>query len=210
MALDRDDDGPDRLPEVTPERHRRPGGSAGDAPATRAERAEAAEPRSRAECYEALRAADGQPADGRDHGEAQPDTGPPDTGPPGTGEDRSGWDTVEPGKRPPLDSLHVTNERATHILDGDVTGGGHRHGTGRPGKTEFPASWDDEKITDSLLDVARRPDQQPGHQKWKDHWVAGGTRDEVEIVVVITGDGRIWSGWPKPGGPGVVKNPKET
>jgi hypothetical protein len=186
MALDRDDDGPDRLPEVTPERHRRPGGSAGGAPAT-------------------LRAADGQPTDGRDHGEAQPDTGPPDTG-----EDRSGWDTVEPGKRPPLDSLHVTNERAAHILDGDVTGGGHRHGTGRPGKTEFPASWDDEKITDSLLDVARRPDQQPGHQKWKDHWVAGGTRDEVEIVVVITGDGRIWSGWPKPGGPGVVKNPKET
>jgi hypothetical protein len=29
-------------------------------------------------------------------------------------------------------------------------------------------------------------------------------------VVVIAGDGRIWTCWPLPGGPGVVKNPKET
>ncbi len=79
MALDRYDDGPERLPDVTPERHRRPGGSAGDAPSTRAE---AAEPRTRAECYEALRAADGQPADGRDHREGPADTGRPIRGRP--------------------------------------------------------------------------------------------------------------------------------
>src|ERR1035441_11007706 len=50
----------------------------------------------------------------------------------------------------------------------------------------------------------------PGHQKWNDRWVARGTRDDVEIVVVITGEGRIWTGWPNPGGSGVIKNPEET
>jgi hypothetical protein len=124
--------------------------------------------------------------------------------------DLSGWDTVDSEKRPRLDAIRVTPERTAHILDGDVTGGGHRHGTGRPGKTEFPASWDDEKITNTLLDVARRPDQQPGHQKWNDRWVARGKRDDVEVVVVISGDGRIWSGWPNPGGSGVIKNPEES
>jgi hypothetical protein len=98
-----------------------------------------------------------------------------------------------------------------HILDGDADGsGGHRHGTGRPGKTEFPASWDDTKITDTVLDVARRPDRPPVHQHWNGRWVARGVRDDVDVVVVIAGDGRIWTCWPLPGGPGVVKNPKET
>jgi hypothetical protein len=30
----------------------------------------------------------------------------------------------------------------------------------------------------------------------------------MEIVAVVAGDGRLWSGWPK-GGPGVVRNPRE-
>ena len=72
-------------------------------------RQQPAEMRSRAEYYEELRATDKQMA---------------------ASDCRS--------DRPPLDSLHVTPERAGHILDGDRWGGGHRHGTGRPGKTEFP------------------------------------------------------------------------
>ncbi|MGD0066738.1 MAG: hypothetical protein ABSB76_25235 [Streptosporangiaceae bacterium] len=164
MALDRYDDGPDRLPDVTPEQHRRPGGSAGDAPPTRAE---LAEPRTRAECYEALRVADGQPTDGRDHRGAPADTGPADTR-----QDRSGWDTVDPGNRPRLDALQVAPERAGHILEGEPGGGGgHRHGTGKPGKTEFPASWDDKKIINHVLDVSRRPDSMPVHQHWNDRWL---------------------------------------
>ena len=188
MALDGSfDDGADQ-----PEQHLRRSASGGDAPAARTE---PAEHRTRAEYYEALRAA--APVDGqRAAADARPD--------------HSGWDAVEAEKRPPLDSLRVSPERAKHILDGDSHGGGHRHGTGRPGKTEFPANWSDEKITDTLLDVANRPDQQPKHQEWKNNWVARGTRDDVEVVAVIAGDGQIWSGWPKAGGPGVVKNPKET
>ena len=139
-----------------------------------------AEVRSRAEYYEELRATDKQMA---------------------ASDGRS--------DRPPLDSLHVTPERAGHILDGDRWGGGHRHGTGRPGKTEFPASWDDEKIIGHVLGVARAPDDPPvfqANRRWRVH----GYRDEVGINVVIQPDGRIWSAWPDAGGPGVVKNPRET
>ncbi len=196
MALDGYDDGLDGPHDVKPEQHRRPGGSAGDAPAARAEPAEL---RTRAECYEALRAAAGQPVDGRDNQGASADVH----------QDRSGWDTVDPGKRPPLDALRVTPERSAHILDGDADGrGGHRHGVGNPGKTEFPASWDDKKIMDNVLDVALRPDQPPIYQAWNSRWLARGTRDEVEVVVVVADDGRIWSGWPRRGGPGVVSNPR--
>ncbi len=124
--------------------------------------------------------------------------------------ERSGWDAVDAENRPPLDAIRITPERRTHILDGDAYGGGHRHGTGKPGKTEFPASWSDEKIIDTLLDVARRPDRVPQRQDRNGHWVTRGTRDDMDVVAIVAGDGRVWSGWPLPGGPGVVKNPKET
>jgi Bacterial EndoU nuclease len=153
---------------------------AGDVPAARSEPVES---RSRAEYYEMLRAADA---------------------------DRSGWDSVDAADRPKVEDFNVTPERTSHILDGDADGsGGHRHGTGIPGKTEFPASWDDEKIIDTVVDVARRPDLQPKHQESNDRWVARGTRDDVEVVVVVARDGRIWTSWPTPDSPGVVKNPKE-
>jgi hypothetical protein len=193
MALDRpyEDGAGDALPERRADRDR-PAADAARA------RAELAEPRSRAEYYEVLRAADG--GSGHDGENRRP-----------ADANNSGWDEVEGNDRPPLDALRITPERATHILDGDADGsGGHRHGTGRPGKTEFPASWDDTKITDTVLDVARRPDRPPVQQEWNGRWVARGVRDDVDVVVVIAGDGRIWTCWPLPGGPGVVKNPKET
>jgi hypothetical protein len=193
MALDRPDDDFE-VGDARPEQHLRDRAQGDDVPAARSE---PAEPRTHEEYYEALRAADGGrlPEGDDPAADVQPD--------------RSGWDSVDATNRPVLDSFRVSPERCGHILDGDATGGGHRHGTGSPGKTEFPASWDDEKIIDALLDVARRPDQPPGHQEWNDRWVARGTRDDVEIVTVIVRDGRIWSGWPTPGGPGVIKNPEE-
>jgi hypothetical protein len=153
------------------------------------ERTELAEPRTRTEYYEARRTTEGASDEGTK---------------------RSGWDGISSDERPDLDALRITSERTTHILDGDKNGGGHRHGTGKPGKTEFPASWNDRKIIDSLLNVARRPDQTPGFQERNSRWLARGTRDDVEIVAVVTRDACVWSGWPLPGGPGVVKNPVET
>ena len=198
MASDRHDDAADRPNDVKPEQHQSHGESDADAPAPRVEPAEV---RTRAECYEALRAADGKPVPASDSQRAGSDAR-------GI---RIGWDAVDAGNRPPLDALRVTPERIKHILDGDADGGGgHRHGVGHPGKTEFPASWNDDKIMDNILDVAHRPDQAPIHQNWNDRWLARGTRDDVEIAVVITSEGLIWTGWPRPGSPGVVKNPKET
>lgn len=148
-----------------------------------------AETRSREECWKALQATDGPDA--------------------GAESDGSGWDSVGAADRPPTDAIRVTPVRKTHILDGEPDGGGgHRHGTGKPGKTEFPASWDDAKVIDMILDVARRPDLPPQQQK-NGRLMVRGTREDVEIVVITKRDGRIWTSWPLPGGPGVVKNPKE-
>jgi hypothetical protein len=151
-----------------------------DSPAVAAQ-TELAEPRSRAEYYDAL------------HGEPfqEPD----------------GWDTVDARDRPPLEEFRVSPERRAHILDGDTTGGGHRHGTGSPGKTEFPASWDDEKVVGNILAAARHPDLPPVHQQWNGRWLCVGTRDEVEVSVVVERSGEIWTAWPEEGGPGVRRNP---
>ena len=81
---------------------------------------EIAESRTRAEYYQALRAAADRPG-------ASADTSP-----------HSAWDNADALTRPPLDALRIPPERAMHILDGDATGGGHRYGAGKPGKTEFP------------------------------------------------------------------------
>jgi hypothetical protein len=192
MASDRphDDEAGDAQPELGPHPGR-PGADDGAA------RAGPAEPRTRAEYYDALRAADNRAGhDGANERRADTAAG------------RSGWDAADAGGRPHLDALRVTPEREKHILDGDSDGGGgHRHGTGRPGKTEFPASWDDKKIVDHVLDVARHPDQPPLHQHWNDRWLCVGTRDNVEVSVVVLTGGEVWTAWPEKGSPGVVRNP---
>jgi hypothetical protein len=202
MALDSAFD--DGARDAGIERHPRHRGSGGDAAAARGGPVEL---RTRGECYEALRAADGGSAKTAEN-QRREDPGTDHRPDPQT--ERSGWDAIDAENRPALDVLRVTPERLTHILDGDSTGGGHRHGTGKPGKTEFPASWDDGKIAGILLDVARQPDRTPGHQEWNDRWVTRGRRDDVEVVVVIARDGCVWTAWPLPGGSGVVKNPEGT
>ncbi len=190
----------DRRPDESPD-HGRFGGHETGAPLR------LAETRSRSEYYEALRAADGYPAAAEDQRDPAPDRDSPERDWPS-----SGWETpglADHPDRPLLDSFRVPPERAAHILDGDATGGGHRHGTGRPGKTEFPATWDDKKIIDTVVDVARNPDRVPVHQAWNDRWQARGARSDVDIVVIVERDGTVWSGWPLEGGPGVVRNPKK-
>lgn len=158
-----------------------------------------AETRDRADYYEALRAADqtrSRPA----HAGRGADTG-----------QSSAWDdmpTADHSSRPAPDSLRLPPERAAHILGGDRWGGGHRHGTGRPEKTEFPADWDDERIIDRIVDVARFPDARPVLQA-NHKWRVRGERDGVAITLVVHPDGRIWTAWPEEGSPGVIRNPRE-
>jgi hypothetical protein len=158
------------------------------------------ETRDRIEYYVALRTAD-QQASNPDYSDRLTRDVP----------STSAWDDVpaaDYATRPRADSLTRLPERISHILDGDRWGGGHRHGTGRPGKTEFPAGWDDKRIIDHVVDVARIPDAtpvlQPNH-RWRVH----GERDGVGITVIVHPDGRIWSAWPEEGSPGVVRNPTE-
>jgi Bacterial EndoU nuclease len=168
------------------EREFRLEGTGGDVPARPSEPVEPvrrAECRARAEYYEVLRAA----ADGADRG---------------------GWNEIPAADRPPAEGIRMSPERATHILDGEPGGGGgHRHGTGRSGKTEFPASWDDKKIMDNAMDAARRPDDAPTLQHWNDRWICAGTREDVEVSVIVLRSGEVWTSWPEEGSPGVVRNP---
>jgi Bacterial EndoU nuclease len=157
--------------------------------------AEIADPRTRAESYQALRAAVDQQACAIDAESTSADTSP-----------RSAWDNADALTRPPLDAIRIPQDQAIHILDGDATGGGHRYGTGTPGKTEFPASWDDDKILNAITFVACYPENV--HQQWNQRWKARGEFDNVRTTVIIEPDGTIWTAWPEEGSPGVVRNPE--
>ena len=157
------------------------------------------ETRDRADYYDALRTAD------------QTRSHPAHAGRGADLERSSAWDDVlatDRSGRPAADSLRLPPDRAAHILDGDRWGGGHRHGTGRPGKTEFPAGWDDERIIGHVVDVARFPDARPLLQA-NHRWRARGERDGVAMTVIVHPDGRIWAAWPEEGSPGVIRNPTE-
>ncbi len=86
-------------------------------------------------------------------------------------------------------------ERRTHILEGDKTVGGHRAGTGIPGKSEFPASWSDDKIMHYISDVATDP-QSTFIPSRGGRTIARGVREGIEIQVVIGSDGEIVTAYP--------------
>jgi RHS repeat-associated protein len=97
------------------------------------------------------------------------------------------------------DNVDLSDPKArNHILDGDETGGGHRPGTGKPGKSEFPPSWSDDQIMHNISDVATDPASTytPGRNG---RTVVDGTRDGVDIRVILEnpqGGGRIVTGFP--------------
>lgn len=90
-----------------------------------------------------------------------------------------------------------------HILEGDRTGGGHRAGTGRPGKSEFPSGWSDERIKGEISDVATDPasSRTPGRGG---RTVVRGTRGGIDIEVIVDSRGRIVTGYPT----NVPRNPR--
>lgn len=95
-----------------------------------------------------------------------------------------------------------------HVLNGDPDrprNGGHAWGTGRPGKTEFPQSWDDEDVREALIEVANRPTkttEQPNGA-----WFADGVIRGVTVRVAVRPDESVAAGWPLEG-PGVKTNPR--
>ncbi len=109
--------------------------------------------------------------------------------------------------RPKEDEIRMTDDRVRHTLDGDgpgEPGGGHRHGTGRPRKSEFPEGWADDRVVSVVEDVARRPDE-VHWQESNTRWRVIGERDGVRITAVVLPDGRIWTAWPEPGRAGTTQ-----
>lgn len=84
--------------------------------------------------------------------------------------------------------------------------GGHRWSSPIPGKKKFPSYWDEDKIIEVVRDVASRPELEAARLS-NGAWECRGTRDSVEVVVVLEPDGGVRAAWPERG-PGVTRNPR--
>jgi hypothetical protein len=103
-----------------------------------------------------------------------------------------------------IDSVSIPEDRARHILDGEGRSGGHRSGTGIPGKTEFPATWSDEEILEAIRQVAGAGVvDRPAHRNGD--LVIVGEVNGVTIEVVVQPNGEVRTGYPL-SGPGVRRN----
>ena len=92
-------------------------------------------------------------------------------------------------------AYYVSAERRLHILDGDLTTGGHRSGSGMGQASEFPPDWSDDEIIDTIEDVANDPTslRMPaafGRLKMI------GSRNSVRIVVIVRPGSEIITGYP--------------
>jgi hypothetical protein len=92
-------------------------------------------------------------------------------------------------------AYYVSAERRLHILDGDLTTGGHRSGSGRGQASEFPPGWSDDEIIDAIEDVANDPTslRMPASSG---RFKMIGKRKSVVIVVIVAGGSEIITGHP--------------
>ena len=90
-------------------------------------------------------------------------------------------------KRTDEDSIYLSEQRIQHILYGDETGGGHKHGQNKPCKSEFPANWTDEKIISTINKIASDETT-----KWKEqdngNFVANAREQNLKIRIVLNED----------------------
>lgn len=92
-------------------------------------------------------------------------------------------------------NFKITDYRRTHILVGSETGGGHRFGAGKPGKTEFPQSWSDDKIISTIVRIAN--DQTLPLRQSGRYWLRMGEVENLQIRVVLNREsGEIITGYP--------------
>ena len=97
----------------------------------------------------------------------------------------------------------ASSSRRRHILDGNATGGGHRPGTGIPGKSEFPAGWSDDRIMHNISDIATDPTLRSKLGRGG-RTITEGTRDGIDIRVIQERNGDIVTGFPT----NVPRNPR--
>lgn len=112
----------------------------------------------------------------------------------------------------PASTAPLSRQAQDHILHGvpKQRKGGHLYGSGVVGKTEFPETWDGERIVRSIGDVMNSPDWV--RQAKSDHgtWYFGKEVGGVQIqVAAYKRDGRYYVDRAYlAGGAGVIKNTK--
>lgn len=84
----------------------------------------------------------------------------------------------------PAQDIELSEKARIHILDGDASGGGHRFGTGRACKSEFPQGWDDWKITEQTMRIAANDNLNWRREK-NGYYVSEEMVDGVNMRVVI-------------------------
>lgn len=121
--------------------------------------------------------------------------------------DTSGPNIVTMENPHSIDNVSIPEDRARHILDGEGRSGGHRYGTGTPGKTEFPVSWSDDDILDAIRLVAGSGTViGPAHREGD--LLITGEVNGVTIRVVVRPIGEVRTGYPV-SGEGVIENPRQ-
>jgi len=90
-------------------------------------------------------------------------------------------------------AVTLSSERLVHILDGDHTGGGHRHECGK-GKSEFPASWSDGQIVRAVLSIANDPGM-TGIRRGRRRVIEGKVKG-LDIRVVIEDEMSVITAYP--------------
>ena len=80
---------------------------------------------------------------------------------------------------------HIPPSRIYHILYGDAEGGGHKYGTNKPCKSEFPASWDDAKIISTIEKIAANDNNKWIKQK-NGYYVHEENEGKIRIRVVMS------------------------
>lgn len=103
----------------------------------------------------------------------------------------------------PQNAPVLTEARRIHILYGDNRGGGHLYGTGKPCKSEFPASWSAQRIT-STVEQAAANDNIPWQQQGNGYYAADVMSENIRIRIVLSETRReIITAYPV----GVARNP---
>lgn len=80
-------------------------------------------------------------------------------------------------------AAYISDQRRIHILYGDHTGGGHLYGTATPCKSEFPKSWNEEKIIKEITLIAAN-DNLDWEKQRNGYHVAETNVGQVELRVV--------------------------
>ncbi|PZQ45569.1 MAG: RhsD protein [Micavibrio aeruginosavorus] len=94
------------------------------------------------------------------------------------------WDIFQEDKNSSANAITISDNGIEHILHGDETGGGHKFGTGKPCKSEFPKEWNNKEIIKTVEKIAANDNLKWRKQK-NGYYTAEETVEGVRIRVVL-------------------------